>query len=144
MQQQHQSAEILINASAVTTEFTDEVYEFVLNEDLTAIECVKIESLAEGLAYPVQNYLTHLKKSLFELNHVRVNPHTDNSEIIGTLTDALADVGVDVNSHHSQDSGVSHHTALGEISNPVRFYFDLDGKLVFLSLSGHMKLVGEN
>ena len=54
---QENYAEILINATLVSPNDVTDIYEFVLNQDLQAIECVRVESLAEGIVFPVDNFL---------------------------------------------------------------------------------------
>ncbi len=126
-------AEILINATLVSpNDFTD-IYEFVLNQDLEAIECVRVESLAEGIVFPVDNFQRTLSKVLFELNHVRVNPRVDNQYIIQKLTQALHQIGVGVKHPPQPDLMAICYRPLGEITDNVRFHFDIDGKLIFLS-----------
>ncbi len=126
-------AEILINATLVSSnDFTD-IYEFVLNQDLQAIECVRVESLAEGIVFPVDNFQRSLSQVLFELNHVRVNPRIDNQFIIQKLTRALHNIGVGVKHPPQPDSMAVCYRPLGEITDNVRFHFGVDGKLIFLS-----------
>jgi hypothetical protein len=50
-------AEILINSTRVTNGEFAEIYEFVLNEELRVIECVRVESLAEGIVFAVDDFL---------------------------------------------------------------------------------------
>lgn len=126
-------SEILINATLVSpNDFTD-IYEFVLNQDLDAIECVRVESLAEGVVFPVDNFQKSLSKVLFELNHVRVNPRVDNKYIIQKLTHALQQIGVGVKHPPQSDLMAICYRPLGEITDNVRFHFDVEGKLIFLS-----------
>jgi len=55
------ASEILINATRVNASQATDLYEFVLNDSLYIIECVRVESLAEGIIYPVNNYLHTLQ-----------------------------------------------------------------------------------
>lgn len=134
-------SEILINATQVTPSEFAEIYEFVLDENLKVVECVHVESLAEGIVAPVDDYLNTLNGVLFELNHVRVNPRIDNTLIISILTQALNRVGVNVHNPPSHDSMALCYRPLGEISENVRFHFDLGGNCTFLSTCAKLMLV---
>lgn len=135
------ASEILINATRVNTNHTIDLYEFVLNDDLRVIECVRVESLAQGIIYPVQNYLAELKEVLFELNHVRVNPKLDNRDIILKLTQVLESIGVPVLNPPAQDTMAMCYRPLGEISDNVRFHFNESGKCTFLCPHAKLKAV---
>ena len=135
------SQEILINAIRVSENQFSELYEFVLNEELRVVECIRVESLTDGLITPIDRYHTELKETLFELNHVRVNPRVDNSEIIGKLTGELKKIGVNVSNTPSKESMALCFKPLGEISDNVRFYFHEDGKFIFLSPSRKLKVI---
>ncbi len=124
--------EILINATLVTPSDYADIYEFVINHELRVIECVRVESLAEGIVFPVDNYRTSMQGVLFELNHVRVNPRLDNTEILQILTEHLNSIGVDVTQPPSHDDMQMCYKPLGEITENVRFYFNETGKCVFL------------
>ena len=130
---QENYAEILINATLVSPNDVTDIYEFVLNQDLQAIECVRVESLAEGIVFPVDNFHKTLSRVLFELNHVRVNPRVDNKFIIYKLTQALQDIGVGVKHTPPADTMAVCYRPLGEITDNVRFHFNIDGQLIFLS-----------
>lgn len=135
------ATEILINASRIKSEPGTDIYEFVLNEHLDMIECVHVESLAQGIIYPVQNFKSTLQGVLFELNHVRVNPRMDNSYIISCLTQALEKIGVNVyNTPHQQSMAVCYRP-LGEITENVRFYFTESGHCIFLCPNAKLKAV---
>jgi len=133
--------EILINAIRVTTQRQLDIYEFVLNDTLHVIECVHVESLAEGLIFPVQNFQAKLHNVLFELNHVRVNPRLDNTFIIGRLTNALSAIGVNVYNTPNHESMAMCYRPLGEITENVRFYFTEAGQCVFLCPNAKLKAV---
>ncbi len=126
-------AEILINATLVSSDEYADIYEFVLNQKLEAIECVHVESLAQGIVFPIDNFQKTLNKVLFELNHVRVNPRVDNHEIIQKITEKLQAIGVGVKHPLQSQLMAVCYRPLGEITDNVRFYFDTEGKLVFLS-----------
>lgn len=136
-----EGAEILINATMVSKEDYAQIYEFVLNEDLKVTECVHVASLANGIVVPIEDYSSKLAKSLFELNHVRVNPRIDNTNIIQALTKALTDIGIRVSKPPTKNSMALCFKPLGEISDTVRFYFDSDASCVFLSPTKNFKLV---
>ena len=138
------ATELLINATRVSKDRmirTEDVYEFVLNESLQIIECVHVESLAEGIIYPVNDFCVTLPQVLFELNHVRVNPRLDNAHIIHCLTTALQEIGVQVNNVPNQNSMAVCYKPLGEITENVRFYFNETGACVFLCPRARLKVV---
>jgi len=124
--------EILINAVRVSADQNNDIYEFVLNDQLYVVECVHVESLTEGIIYPVQDFKQRLQGVLFELNHVRVNPRLDNNRIIGELTDALKAIGVRVYNIPKSQSMAVCYRPLGEITENVRFKFEESGKCTFL------------
>ncbi|MBN9288600.1 MAG: hypothetical protein BGO43_07230 [Gammaproteobacteria bacterium 39-13] len=135
------ATEILINAIRVSWGNRADIYEFVLNEDLHVIECVHVESLPQGIIYPVNNFRTQLQGVLFELNHVRVNPRLDNTYIIGQLTHALEEIGVNVYNTPRHDSMAVCYRPLGEITENVRFYFSESGHCIFLCPNAKLKAV---
>ena len=137
----HLASEILINATLIGEEHAADLYEFVLNQELMVVECVHVESLMDGIVFPVPHYKKTLKGDLFELNHVRVNPNLDNSLIVGQLTEALCNIGVGVSNPPGQDSIALCFKPLGEITDNVRFYFDADGQITFLTPSAHLHIV---
>lgn len=141
MNREDNEVEILINATLVTDADCAELYEFVLNEDLKVTECVHVASLANGIVVPLENYASSLSKTLFELNHVRVNPRVDNTKIIKRLTKALVDTGIKVSNPPTKNSMALCFKPLGEISDIVRFYFEADTSCIFLSPSKNFKLV---
>lgn len=142
MQSQTLALEILINSYQVTCQsIASDFYEFILNEDLRVIECVKLESINQGIIQPIKDPRTVLDGYLFELNHVRVNPRLDNTYIVKQLTDALGQIGVKVANQPKQDSMAVCFKPLGEISANVRFYLNQEGKLVFLSPSTRPRLI---
>ena len=134
-------SEILINSRQVTNSAFAEIYEFVLNSELQVVECVRVESLTEGLVYAVDDFKHRLEGVLFELNHVRVNPRVDNQAIIGCLTSALENIGVAVKNPPAHDSMAVCFKPLGEITDNVRFYFNANGRLVFLTPQAKLSLV---
>jgi hypothetical protein len=121
-----------------------DIYEFVLNDTLHVIECVHVESLAQGIIYPVHNFHSSLQNVLFELNHVRVNPRMDNSYIIGRLTTALEEIGVNVYNTPKQDSMAVCYRPLGEITENVRFYFNEAAHCIFLCPNAKLRAVPKN
>lgn len=133
--------EILINAIRVTPDHSADIYEFVLNETLHVIECVHVESLTEGIIYPVHDFRSTLHGVLFELNHVRVNPRLDNSFIVEQLTSALEKIGVNVYNTPSQNAMSVCYRPLGEITENVRFYFNESGNCIFLCPNAKLKAV---
>lgn len=137
----NQATEILINAQLVTHDDQEQYYEFVLDESLKVMECVKVNSSITGNLQAILNASHNLDGMLFELNHVRVNPKVDNTHIISCLTLALENIGVNVNNPPTQDSMALCFKPLGEISDNVRFYLDNKSHLVFLSPATRPKLV---
>lgn len=135
------NTEILINSSLVTHDGYRESYEFVLNDSLTVIECVKIDPTAQSIISHIDNAAVTLDGLLFELNHVRVNPRVDNSYIISCLTKALSDIGVQVKNQPQSNAIATCFKPLGEISDNVRFYLNNKTQVVFLSPSTRPKLV---
>lgn len=130
------SSEILINAKQVERHRKyGDTYEFILNEELHVLECVKIESLVRGVIRPIQDIQENLDGLLFELNHVRVNPRLDNSGMIDILTKALNEIGVSVDNQPQSGEMAVCYKPMGEISDNVRFYLNKDGKMIFLSSS---------
>lgn len=118
-----------------------ESYEFVLDDALHVIECVKVDPMAQNIISPIENAAITLDGLLFELNHVRVNPSVDNSYIISRLTAALGEIGVQVKNQPSPNSIATCFKPLGEISDNVRFYLNNKTQIVFLSPSMRPKLV---
>lgn len=137
----HIATELLISARRINHQRKPDLYEFVLNESLHIIECVHIESLAEGIIYPVKNFQSTLTEVLFELNHVRVNPRLENSYIIGKLTSALEEIGVAVYNTPKSDSLATCYRPLGEITENVRFFFNESGRCMFLCPNAKLKVV---
>ena len=135
------SAEILINCTRVSNDLKIEIYELVLNEQLKVIECVKVESLAEGIVYAIDDYLTSLSEVLFELNHVRVNPLIDNAVVIDNLTQALDKIGVAVTHPPQPHSMAMCYKPLGEITENVRFYFNSGRKMTFMAPKAKLRLI---
>lgn len=134
-------SEILISSRQVTHQKLGDVYEFVMDETLQVLECIKIESLLKGIAKPIKNAKESLEGLLFELKHVRVNPKKDNSIIINRLTQAFNEIGVEVSNPPSQSSMAICYKPLGEISDNVRFYLNPKGTMIFLSPAMKPKLI---
>lgn len=135
------NTEILINSSLVTHDGYRESYEFVLDDSLRVIECVKVDPTAQNIISPIEDAAEELDGLLFELNHVRVNPRVDNTYIINCLTKALNNIGVEVKNQPSKDSMATCFKPLGEISDNVRFYLNNKTQVVFLSPATRPKLV---
>jgi len=130
-----EATEILLNATQVTHNTLGSGYEFILNADLTVLECIKIESMKQGIVTPIPHPSQALEGMLFELNHIRVNPRLDNRRMIDLLTQALGEVGVRVLNRPHHDSMAMCHRPLGEITDNVRLYIGNLSKLIFLSPS---------
>lgn len=128
-----EATEILLNVAHVTHQSLGESYEFILNSDLEVIECIKITSLKQGTVSPVKDPGHLLEGMLFELSHVRVNPRLNNSLMIGILTQALADIGVNVINRPNHNNMAMCYKPLGEITDNVRLYIGQHSQIVFLS-----------
>lgn len=136
------SVEIVINASKVVGfDKEPEVYEFVLNKDLNVVECGKTSLNGSSKVQTIENFNTLLKDDLFELNHVRVNPNEDNTEILDNLTKALTSSGVEISNSPDEEFMSFCFKPLGELSDIVRFYVQFNSRLVFLSNSVKLKVV---
>lgn len=135
------ASEILLSSYRVGRESMGHIYEFILNDQLQVIECLKFEPIVQGIKCPIKPSKTSLADTLFELKHVRVNPNLDNTYIIGLLTNALYAIGVKVNNQPTHNAMAICYKPLGEISNTVRFYLNQEEKLVFLSPDMRPKLV---
>lgn len=135
------ASEILLNARQVTQHKNGDAYEFILNDTLHVVECVKVTSAIRGIMTPIKNISEVLNGLLFELNHVRVNPKVDNTFIIKRLTKALEDIGVSVTHTPSPDAMATCFKPLGEITDNVRFYLSANKTLVFLSPASRLKLI---
>ena len=133
--------EIVINSSLVTSSNEALFYEFVLDDELSVVECGYVESLAQGVVSPVENYAHSLHDMLFELNHVRVNPNLDNTLILAKLATELEKSGVYICNPPSVDLMAMCFKPLGELSDIVRFYITYNERLVFLSSSVKLKRV---
>lgn len=136
--------EILINATLVSPDNWADTYEVVLNDELYVLECVRVSSVAKGLIEEIPDYLYRFKDTLFELNHVRVNPSLNNEYIINKLTQELAKVGVDVFETPNPNSMKMVYRPLGEITETVRFHFNESGKCTFLCPSFRPRAIASN
>ncbi len=135
------NTEILINSSLVTHDGYKESYEFVLDDQMRVLECVKIDPTAQSVISHIENAAVTLDGLLFELNHVRVNPRVDNSYIITCLTKALGNIGVEVKNQPHKADMASVYKPLGEISDNVRFYLNNQTQVVFLSPATRLKVI---
>ena len=133
--------EIVINSSLVTPCNEALFYEFVLNEQLTVIECGFVESLAQGLVTRIDDFPHRLEGMLFELNHVRVNPKLDNTKVLAKLAQSLEESGVYICNPPSVDMMAMCFKPLGELSDIVRFYLSYQNKLIFLSQSVRLRRI---
>lgn len=127
--------EILINASVVDVGSPGESYEFIIDTNLKVVESIKISALPTRKVYPIKNPAALLDGILFELNHVRVNPHIDNKSIIHILVSKLKETGVQVKEPPDQNSINLCFKPLGEIQSNVRFTVNHKGELIFMSPS---------
>ena len=133
--------QILINSTHMTHRDMEDTYEFILDEQMALVECVRLEHTEQNGVRSIKDLKTALDGKLFELNHVRVNPKVDNSFIIGKLTNTLNQIGVRVSNQPRSNSMAVCYKPLGEISHNVRFYLNEEGKLVFLSPATRPRLV---
>jgi hypothetical protein len=136
------SREILVNATRLTQSNEATVYEFILDDKLKVIELVHITALAEGLVESVKNYQQLFAGELFELNHVRVNPHLDNRPIIEHLSNTLTNIGIQIqHPPHPNDMALTYKP-LGEIKDNVRFYYNQATEVTFLCPHPKLRLIG--
>ncbi len=135
------ASEILISSYQITRSDPGDTFEFILNDHLQVMDCIRLEPASHGVIQSMKDAMRKLDGMLFELHHVRVNPTLDNSHIIGLLTTALYQIGVRVSNQPAQTSMAVCFKPLGEISDNVRFYLNKEGKLVFLSPTTRPRLV---
>ncbi len=146
--------EILINAFLVST--TDFLYdyipknkvqfEFILNNNLELLDCIKLQTASSKKNFIVTEIanLKEIYNSLFEINHVRIDPHQSNFQIISKFTKVLTDLGVRIHNPPSKDSLALCFRPLGEIKDNVRFYIKEDHNVVFLAKTARPKLIRGN
>lgn len=130
---QNIASEILLSSYPITRQLDRSVYEFILNDQLKIMGCIRLKSRIKATAEPVSDLFNTLDGMLFELQHVRVNPTLDNSHIIDQLTERLNEIGVKIGDRPHEKSMAMCFKPLGEISDNVRFYLNQEGKIVFLS-----------
>jgi len=130
---QNIASEILLSSYPITRQLDRSVYEFILNDQLKIMGCIRLKSRIKATAEPVSDLFNALDGMLFELQHVRVNPTLDNSHIIDQLTERLNEIGVKIGDRPNEKSIAMCFKPLGEISDNVRFYLSQEGKIVFLS-----------
>jgi len=135
------ASEILLNSYLLTHQMTVEQYEFVLNIQLYVVECVKLDPVHRSIIKPVRDSKNVLQGMLFELNHIRVNPKLDNTQVIEVLIQTFGQIGVRVSNRPHNTSMAICYKPLGEIRDNVRFYLNQQGKLIFLSPTMRPKLV---
>ena len=133
--------EVVINSSLVTEGNEAKFYEFILDIDMEVVECGYVSSLPKGITKPINNLPKNLHGMLFELNHVRVNPRLNNTEILVRLSVELENSGVHILNPPTSDLMAVCFKPLGELSDIVRFYLDSSNHLVFLSSSVKLKAV---
>lgn len=133
--------EIVINATLVTEGPEAIFYEFILDGNLFVSECGYLESLSQGKVKPILEPIKSLYGSLFELNHVRVNPHMDNTYILSQLSQALQDSGVRIKHARPSDFMSVCFKPLGELTDVVRFYIAPDSHLVFMCQTAALRRV---
>jgi hypothetical protein len=139
-----QATELVINSTLVTDKYEAIFYEFVLDEGLKVEECGFVESLTQKRMRAVKNPVVDLTGMLFELNHVRVNPRVDNTLILARLARSLEESGVSITHPARGDDMSVCFRPLGELSDVVRFYVNLEGRLTFLSSSVKLQVVPSN
>lgn len=134
------SNEILINSNLVTDGDESYSYEFVLDDKMRVVECVRINK-GDNKVMPVFNPSYDLDGLLFELNHVRVNPRINNNKIISKLTSALNKIGIEVFNPPAPQDIKTCFKPMGEISDNVRFYLNIKAEMIFLSPYSKPKLM---
>lgn len=134
--------EVVINATWVNnTESEETQYEFVLDDTLSLSECGEVDVVNQGIISRIVNAPCDLHGMLFELNHVRVNPNVDNTEILSNLANALEGSGVNIINRPSSNMMAVCYKPMGELSDVVRFYVNVDETLIFLSNSVKLTLL---
>ncbi len=144
--------ELLINAFLVSvnnclgTHRSSVQFEFILNNKLELLACTKLRTATANKNFTVTELSDHqeIYNILFELNHIRVNPDHNNTQIIGIFTKALTDLGVKIYNPPNQDSLAMCFKPLGSIKDKVRFYIKEDHTIVFLTKTAKPKLIYTN
>lgn len=140
------SSYLLLHATQLIQHAIGDEYEFILDNQLNAFQWVKLEKSRVELQHKQAFQSIHKAGlrwtgRLFELNHVRVNPMLDNTQMIAKLTDALTEIGVAIYNQPHKMSMAICFKPIGEIQDTVRFYLNKEGKLVFLSPITRPRLV---
>lgn len=136
--------EIVINATKMSSNNKiAEVYDFVLDLDLNIISCSYIKSISLGEADYIKDYHARFSDDLFELNHVRVNPKLNNTEILNKFKQELINTGVDIIDPPDEVLMSMCYRPIGELNDIVRFHLDRNNhsKLVFMSKRAKLSLV---
>lgn len=106
----------------------------IFKPKLKVHECIKI--MPGGIIINILNPAESLSGLLFELNHVRVNPATDNTEILSELLENFEAISVRVNSAKgktAQPKKLESLNDLSEINDTVRLEIDSKGLLKFFN-----------
>jgi len=135
------SENLLIRSTQLTQSERGNEYEFILDNQLSVLQWVKLKVDRPRVFYPIDTGNMALEGMLFELNHVRVDPMLDNTSMIAKLTDALTEIGVTICNQPHKTSMAICFKPMGEIRDNVRFYLNKEGKLVFLSPITRPRLV---
>jgi hypothetical protein len=141
--------EILLNACAVSGLKNikhNHQFEFIINEKLKLLKCIQLFN-----ATPNSNQFIimvedsrEIHNTLFELNHVRVNPKLNNNSIISMLINVLSDIGVKIENPPTHDSIAICFQPLGDIKDNVRFYIKENNEMIFLSNTAKPRLININ
>ncbi|HXH54911.1 MAG TPA: hypothetical protein VNK03_04120 [Gammaproteobacteria bacterium] len=135
------ASHLLIRSTQLTQGEMGNQYEFILDNQLSVLEWVKLKTGRPQVFYTTDNANRALEGMLFELNHVRVNPMLDNTRMIAKLTDVLTEIGVTISNQPYKNSMAICFKPMGEIRDNVRFYLNKEEKLVFLSPITRPRLV---
>ncbi len=131
---------LIINASLVTNSEIAEIYEFVIDQEIGVIDCGRVSSLASMTVRQISEWDVKVANQLFEINHVRINPKIDNTDILDKFCKKLTNFGVEIyNAPQVNDMRILYNP-VGELSTIVRFYMKLNKELVFLVPTVKLKI----
>lgn len=118
-------------------------FEFILNNALELVQCAKLHPASakkKCIITEIPNY-KDIYNQLFEINHVRVNPNYDNTQIVETFTKTLTELGVPLHNQPNSNSLAICFKPLGEIKETVRFYIKDNNTAIFLANTAKPKLI---
>lgn len=118
-------------------------FEFILNNALQLVQCAKLHPASakkKCIITEIPNY-KDIYNQLFEINHVRVNPNYDNTQIVEAFTKTLTELGVKLYNQPKSNSLAICFKPLGEIKETVRFYIKDNNTAIFLANTAKPKLI---